>query len=210
MSVSKQSLTTVERVEKLESFIDVEKDAILHAHFAPSCGTASRASGRPIPGQDPRSGSQPLRSNEFPNGLPTLTPSERERVAKANESYKFTIQLIRKLLSLNISVSVENPKNFFFWQVSEVATLLQELQHRHFTIFHHCMHGGKRDEQTAWWSWDPRQPSSNMFSSLALECNMQHSHEPWQSYRNAQGQVVSPTKEEAAYPRYFVNVLHAF
>ena len=194
-------VTTVDGVDKLESFIDVEKDAILHAHFAPSCGTASRARGRPIPGQDPRSGPQPLRSDQFPNGLPTLSPSERERVSKANESYKFTIRLIRKLLSLGISVSVENPKNSFFWQVTEVAALLRDLQHRHFTIFHHCMHGGKRDKQTAWWSWDPRQPSSNMFASLALECDKQHSHEPWQPYKNAQGQVVFPTKEEAAYPK---------
>ena len=83
-------VTTVERVKKLESFIDVEKDAILHAHVAPSRGTASRARGRPIPGQDPASGPQPLRSSSFPDGLPTWTPSERERVSKANESYRFT------------------------------------------------------------------------------------------------------------------------
>ena len=94
----------MEGVKQLESFIDVEKDAILHAHFAPSYGTASRARGRPILGQDP-----PLRSTLFPNGLPTLTPNERERVSKANESYKVTVQLIRKLISLEISVSVENP-----------------------------------------------------------------------------------------------------
>ena len=52
-------VTTIDGVRKLESFIEVEKDAILHAHFAPSCGTASRARGRPIPGQDPSSGPQP-------------------------------------------------------------------------------------------------------------------------------------------------------
>ena len=128
-------VTSVEGVDKLESFIDVERDFILHAHFAPSCGTASRARGRPIPGQDPKSGPQPLRSDEFPNGLPTLSPSERERVSKANESYKFTIRLIRKLITLGISVSVENPKNSFFWQVTEVARLLRDLKHKHFSIF---------------------------------------------------------------------------
>ena len=195
-------VTTVDGVRKLESFIEVEKDALLHAHFAPSCGTASRARGRPIPGQDPNSGPQPLRSSEFPDGLPTLTASERERVSKANESYRFTVGLIRKSISFGISVSVENPKNSFFWRVSEVAALLDELQHQHFSIFHHCMHGGKRDKQTAWWSWNPNAPSQNLFSSLSLECDKQHPHEPWQPYRNSQGQVVFPTKEEAAYPKF--------
>ena len=128
-------VTTTDGVRKLEAFIEVETEAILHAHFAPSCGTASRARGRPIPGQDPCSGPQPLRSAEFPDGLPTLTASERERVSKANESYRFTVQLIRKLLSLNISVSVENPKNSFFWLFSEVAALLDEMKQQHFTVF---------------------------------------------------------------------------
>ena len=194
-------VTTTDGVRKLEAFIEVETEAILHAHFAPSCGTASRARGRPIPGQDPCSGPQPLRSAEFPDGLPTLTASERERVSKANESYRFTVQLIRKLLSLNISVSVENPKNSFFWLFSEVAALLDEMKQQHFTVFHHCMHGGTRDKQTAWWSWNPHKPSVNMFSSLSLVCDKQHHHEPWQPYRNSQGQIVFPTKEEAAYPK---------
>ena len=73
--------------KKLESFIEVEKDSILHAHFAPSCGTASRARGRPIPGEDPCAGRQPLRSSQFPNGLPSLTFNEQQRVNKANASY---------------------------------------------------------------------------------------------------------------------------
>ena len=129
----------------------------------------------------------PLRSTLFPNGLPTLTPNERERVSKANESYKVTVQLIRKLISLEISVSVENP--IFFWLVSDDAALLDKLQPQHSTIFHHCMHGGKRDKQTAWWSWNPRKPHCNLFSSLALECDKQHSHEPWQPYKDPQGCV---------------------
>ena len=63
-------VTDSQSLSALESFIDVEKDAILHAHFAPSCGTASRARGRPIPGEHPRAGPQPLRSERYPDGLP--------------------------------------------------------------------------------------------------------------------------------------------
>ena len=185
----------------LESFIDVEKDAIFHAHFAPSCGTASRARGRPIPGEHPKAGPQPLRSEIFPNGLPGLSSHDQARVDKANESYSATVRLIRKLIGLGISVSIENPKNSFFWKYSDVAKLLESFGDRHFSIFHHCMHGGKRDKQTAWWSWNPRNAEKDMFQSLALQCDGNHKHEPWQPYKDVHGQTVFPTKEEAAYPQ---------
>ena len=54
---------------------------ICWAHFAPVCGTASRA--REIDTGDPNQ-PRPLRSNEAPDGLPNLKPSERKRVELAN------------------------------------------------------------------------------------------------------------------------------
>ena len=186
---------------ELESFIDVEKDAILHAHFAPSCGTASRARGRPIPGEHPMAGPQPLRSDRFPDGLPDLNDRDQERVDKANQSYEATVRLIQILIGHGISISIENPKNSFFWQFSAVAGLLQTLDGGHWTIFQHCMHGGRRDKQTAWWSWNPRHEQQNMFKSLALLCDGSHTHEPWQPYKTADGRTIFPTKEEAAYPQ---------
>ena len=146
------------------------------------------------------SGPQPLRSEKYPNGLPSLTPSEQERVKKANDSYDATVKLIRMLISFNISVSIENPKNSFFWMVDSVAALLAEFRQNFFSCFHHCMHGGKRDKQTAWWSWNPPSPHENLFSSLELACDGQHAHAPWRPYRNAEGVTVFPTKEEASYP----------
>ena len=115
-------------LHQLEAFIDVEKDSILHGHFAPSCGTASRARGRPIPGEDPSTGPQPLRSSDFPNGLPSLSEAEKLRVEKANQSYEATVRLILKLIQAGISVSIENPKNSFFWQVDSVAQLLKQYE----------------------------------------------------------------------------------
>ena len=195
-------VTDSQSLHELESFIDVEKDAILHAHFAPSCGTASRARGRPIPGEHPKAGPQPLRSEVFPDGLPNLSCRDPEKVSKANSSYRATVFLVRKLIEYNISVSIENPKNSFFWKFSDVARLLESVSACHFTVFHHCMHGGKRDKQTAWWSWNPRDEESDMFRSLALQCDGQHQHEPWRPYKDDQGRTGFPTSEEAAYPQW--------
>ena len=128
-------VTDSRSLNDLESFIDVEKDAILHAHFAPSCGTASRARGRPIPGEHPKAGPQPLRSEVFPDGLPDLSCRDQERVDKANSSYSATVRLIKKLIGHCISVSIENPKNSFFWKYSDVARLLESFGTQHFQFF---------------------------------------------------------------------------
>ena len=53
-----QSMTGAMRIIfKLESFVKVERHRLLHAHFAPSCGTASKARERLVPGL-PKSGNR--------------------------------------------------------------------------------------------------------------------------------------------------------
>ena len=56
------------------------------------CGTASRA--REIPLSSGRHGPPPLRSSEFPRGLPGLSPDNQARVTKANKIYDNVISLI--------------------------------------------------------------------------------------------------------------------
>ena len=70
-----------------------------------------------------------------------------------------------------------------------------------FQFFTTLCHGGKRDKQTAWWSWNPRDAEQDMFQSLALQCDGNHKHEPWRPYKDAHGRTVFPTSEEAAYPQ---------
>ena len=71
---------------------------VLITSLSPPCGTASRAREIPLKGKDfqPR----PLRSSEHPLGLPTLEGIDKERVAKANILYKFSIALCFFLLLL--------------------------------------------------------------------------------------------------------------
>eukprot|EP00435_Cladocopium_sp_Y103_P012737 s4229_g3.t1 len=172
----------------------------LHGLHTKTADGKPMARGRPIPGEDPDKGPQPLRSEAWPDGLPDLRPGERDRVNKANKCYAATAFLVRHLISLNISVSIENPKNSFFWLCSPIRSLLETYAHRHFSYFDHCMHGGKRDKSTAWWSWNPRNPDHDFFESLQLNCNKQHTHAPWRPYKDSAGQTIFPTAEEAAYP----------
>ena len=199
-TVLELDLTLEEDCKRLQDLREAEGDACLHAHFAPACGTCSRARERKLEGipldQQPR----PLRSETHPAGLPSLTPSEQQRVSSANLSYDSTAWLIDWLLIRGCSCSLENPKNSLFWPwlYGPIKALLAKWE-GHTTIFQHCMHGGDRDKTTAWWSHDPKDPQVNMFASLALMCNGLHQHASWKPYR-AGNRLVFPTHQEAAYP----------
>ena len=75
--------------ELLEEWLS--SPVLLWAHFAPVCGTASRA--REIPRPELSMAPRPLRSMEHPLGLPDLGPNERKRVEIANELFRYTCQL---------------------------------------------------------------------------------------------------------------------
>ena len=102
-------LTNSSEFTLLKQYVEAEKDELLHAHFAPSCGTASRA-------REKAPGPPPLRSDQFPDGLPGFNPREQERVDMANASYKAMIELAMLLVQLDISFSIENPKNSLLWK----------------------------------------------------------------------------------------------
>ena len=191
-------ITNEEQFLNLRTYLEKERSAILHAHFAPSCGTASRARERPIPGF--KTAPKPLRSDAHPDGLPNLSESEHQRVSEANRSYAAMSQLIFVLVELGVSISIENPRNSLLWKTSFLKHLLGKLPTYHVCTFHHCMHGGKRDKDTAWYSFNPRDPQRDLFASLALKCNKQHQHAPWKPYVDASGKRIFPTADEAAYP----------
>ncbi|CAK9027785.1 Sodium channel protein 60E, partial [Durusdinium trenchii] len=191
-------ITNEEQFLNLRTYLEKERSAILHAHFAPSCGTASRARERPLPGF--KTAPKPLRSDAHPDGLPNLTESEHQRVSEANRSYAAMSELIFALVELGVSISIENPGNSLLWKTSFLKHLLGKLPTYHVCTFHHCMHGGKRDKDTAWYSFNPRDPQRDLFASLALKCNKQHQHAPWKPYVDASGKRIFPTADEAAYP----------
>ena len=198
--VANYDLTDAQQYSTLVEVLHAERKFLVHAHCAPSCGTASRASGRKVPGMPSHLQPQPLRSDDHPDGLPSLSEKDKARVDSANASYKATAELLAMLIQWNVSVSIENPSNSLFWKTSWIQKLLEMVPNGHDTFLDHCMHGGSRDKASRFWSYNPMRPNENMLQTLALKCDGSHIHKSWKpTFQN--GVVSFPTKEEAAYPQ---------
>ena len=164
----------------------INNDACVYVHFAPPCGTASRArliqdGDKPMP--------PPLRNDVYPNGLPWLTKEQQERVGKANELYRITCELILLCQSRNILWSCENPGRSFMWQTKPFVELFSKIQCMS-TDFHHCMFGSARRKLTKLIH------NIHYFRQLHKLCDNQHEHEPWG--QKADGSWATP--EATAYP----------
>ena len=105
--VASFDLTRLHDFDAVCKFAEAESDNLLLAHFAPSCGTASKARERKVPGisNPPR----PLRSESYPDGLSGLTQQEHQRVLEANASYSAMVDFILRLIGLGVAVTVEKP-----------------------------------------------------------------------------------------------------
>ena len=102
--------------ELLMSWLQAEN--VYGVFLAPPCGTCSLArciqlrdaKGRKIPGPIP------LKSQQFPEGLPGLSKSNALRVSLANELYAFLGKVLRYADSRGLIIVVENPRSSLFWQ----------------------------------------------------------------------------------------------
>ena len=198
-TIYKCDLTNPAELALLKEYFIAEQDSLFHVHFAPACGTSSRARERPIKGLPKHQQPVPLRSETHPDGLPHLSHRDQQRVHLANLTYDATAELVVLLVSLMVSVSIENPSNSLFWLYTAIRKLLEKFQ-GHMTNFDSCMHGGLRDKSTGWWSFNPRSPSKNLFESLSMRCDRSHQHASWKPYK-LDGVLHFPTAQEAAYPQ---------
>ena len=135
----------------------------------------------------------------MPDGLTGLSVAEDVRVRAANAPYKAAVDLILILLEMGVSrFPSKTPKNSLYWLTSMMQRLYNKVLQDHFTVFHGSMHGGERDKAAKLWSFNPRNPNTNMFATLALELDKKHVHQSWRP-RCLDGQWIYLTKEEA-YP----------
>lgn len=163
-------LADPQQLQDLLEFITVEAHRIAAIWIAPSCGTASRARERPLPGQV--SGPKPLRSSNQPDQLDGLSGVDKLKVEKANQLYDSVSVIALRADSLDICVGIENPSNARFWDTTRIQSLRAKLG-ENFVKFHNCAHGGKRDKLTSVWQ------SQHVFDSLQLFCDRKHPHDPW-------------------------------
>ena len=172
---------------------------IAAAHFAPPCGTASKAREKPLPASMKHIQADPLRSDDRLFGLPNVPHKAHHRLTLANRLYAITLLLVTIAALRNIIVSVENPSGSYFWplmdllveQNPEFAHWWHMLEAFHFQA---CMHGGDRDKWTCWYG------TPSVFHALRKMCDGSHSHKKW-TPSISDNQVSFPTATEAQYPK---------
>ena len=106
----------------------VTSDQCFGVFVAPPCGTCSLARNIPIrvPGSRNRKGPPPLRSTLHPDGLPSLTWTQRARVGAANKLYSFLTEVALYCIKNNKIICIENPSSLY-WLTSFVQPLLRFL-----------------------------------------------------------------------------------
>ena len=159
--------------------------------LAPPCGTASRARNIPVQNKYGKSFAEPLRSDIFPDGLPSLENIDLDRVLAANTLYELCENVCRLCDSLQIQWIIENPFDSFFWYTSWISQRHQDFPK---ILFHNCMYGGLRPKRTGLLA-------NFDISSLAILCDDLHEHAPWRS--STENDIYFHTSEEAAYPQLF-------
>ena len=168
----------------------LQSPLIAWIHLAPVCGTASRAREiRRFEG-DP----QPLRSNEQPEGLDSLTEVDAERVRIANELFAYACKLFHIACSRGILATMENPRSSYLWITKWVLELMAAWD-LYCADFQVCMLGGTRDK------WTRIVANFEGIISLNLKCDRKHQHEPWGFAKDMDGKKVWATSLESAYPR---------
>lgn len=173
-------------------------------HIALPCGTGSRARDKPVPAKLRQSGApcpRPLRSFEHILGVPNLKPIEEARVQTANKLAAFAVRLIQFAMDHSTFISLENPTNSWMWGVLAFfvrQTKNSKLQHFYNAFFaldfDNCCHGGDRPKSTRFLC------SHDLLSSLALRCQNDHVHKPYQIWSGPTGWKFD-TALESEYPQ---------
>ena len=175
---------------------------LLAIHFGLPCGTASKARDRPVPQELQRQGvpsPAPLRSAEYPLGIPGLSGLNKTKVEKANQLYSFTLRILISLEGRKIAISIENPFGSYLWAAMVKLTMEHSRQamslynRLEMVRFHSCCHGSRRKKDTGWLS------SPGVFKALYATCMDDHPHDPW-GVNWTMGMWKWDTASEASYP----------
>ncbi|CAE7039628.1 unnamed protein product [Symbiodinium sp. CCMP2592] len=155
------------------------------------CSTKSRAREIPRVFEDGRAAPGPLRSGRYPEGLPSLSGAEAERVRRDNAACSWVLQQMQKVHARGGGCIRENPANSLHWRLpAEVE--MQASGEWYDTTYSACVFAGARCKSQR------RHNVDEIASWPPLSC--QHFHNPaeWDPVLR-DGHPVYPSKEEAEY-----------
>ena len=163
----------------------LENPDVFWVHWAPPCGTFSRA--REI---KRRGAPKPLRNMQFVKGFPVLrSMADRVRVRSANALVELMTQWCKKLSARGVCWSIENPSNSLLWAYPGLHDMVLQA---HVVHLHACMFGSARKKATALVS------NRSWFRRSGIECSGDHPHASWGKTK-AKGRTVWATSTESAY-----------
>ena len=160
---------------------------------APPCGTCSRARGIPVRLPNGRyiPGPKPLRSDEFPDGVPGLSPAEQTRVNSANALYAFVTRVSLECIALKKVVCIENPRSSIYWRTTFFGPLRNLLT---FTIHQACAYGSERPK---WTALAHNTSTMHQLNNICPGIGPHHKHKPWGLINDG---LTFSAAEETAYP----------
>ena len=188
-------LDLTEKTDQLVLLQWLKSPLVVGIFLAPPCGTCSLA--RNIKLRDstgkPLHGPKPLRSTDWPEGLPGLGHKDRMRVSAANKLYDFLATVVDMAHGLGLLVVVENPRSSLFWLTRFWKQIRAPIQ---YSAHQACAYGGERPKWTVL-AWN--HPAFAAISKCCPGVSTLHQHKPWGLVHSDSGTHFS-TSEETAYP----------
>ena len=92
------------------------------------CSTKSRAREIPLHFSDGRPSPKPLRSNEYPEGLPGLHPRDKARVLRDNKAAGLVLEEIQAMVQRGGATVRENPGRSLHWELPEEKRMMDSGQ----------------------------------------------------------------------------------
>ena len=94
----------------------------------------------------------PLRTEQYPDGRPDLSTEMQNKLEIGNQSFGFSLQIIRACLRYNIGVMIENPQTSLLWSSPRFQKLLN-LKSSTSVICHMCQFGTPWKKATRVQAW---------------------------------------------------------
>lgn len=159
---------------------------------AMDCSTKSRAREIPRSFDDGRPAPRPLRSVEFPEGLPQLSSSEQARVDTDNAATSFILGQIQMLAERGGGSIRENPWRSLHWHLPQEKAMMDSGHWRDKRYASCCLMGARSKSQCL------RHNLDEIDQWPPLDCHHFHHAGEWDPY-TVEGKRVYPSHEEAEY-----------
>ena len=156
------------------------------------CDTKTRIREIPRFFPDGRPTASPLRSEEYPEGLPHLRGADRDRIARDNLITDFVLELQQQQVQRNLAAIRENPtRSLQWWQAKEVEMWSSGKWME--KCYAACSLMGARCKQQTL-----RHCIPEIDQWPPVHCNHLHAKDEWHPY-SLHGKQHYPSKEEAEY-----------